>query len=48
MDEFASEGNWFSTESNIAAHTYPYGSWVASEEDCLFMERDVPAAYKVT
>jgi hypothetical protein len=48
MDEFASEGNWFSMEGNIAAHTYTYGSWDASEEDSLFMESDVPAAYNVT
>jgi hypothetical protein len=48
MDGFASEANWFSMEGNIAAHTYTYGSLVASVEDCLFMESDVPAAYNVT
>jgi hypothetical protein len=48
MEEFASEDDWFSMEDDIAADTYTNGSWVASEEDCLCMESDIPAAYNVT
>jgi hypothetical protein len=35
-------------EGGIAADTYTQGSWFASQEDCLSMESDVPAAYNVT
>jgi hypothetical protein len=39
IDDFSSEDDLFSMEGDIAAETHLQVLWVASEEDCLPMEK---------